>query len=54
MDDLRNILAGRADLYAQADLTFDTGGKTLTAAFLELRDLLRGRVLGRESRAVPA
>jgi XRE family aerobic/anaerobic benzoate catabolism transcriptional regulator len=46
MDDLRSILAGRADLYAQADLTFDTEGKSLAAAFLELRDQLRTR-LGR-------
>ncbi len=46
MEDLRHILAGRADLYAQADLTFDTGGKSLADAFLALRDQLRSR-LGR-------
>ncbi len=45
MDDLRSILAGRADLYAQADLAFDTGGKPVTHAFLELREQLRGRLL---------
>ena len=41
MDDLKSILAGRADLYAQADVTFDTGGKALGDAFFELRGLLR-------------
>ena len=44
MDDLRSILAGRADLYAQADLTFDTGGKALGDAFFELRTRLRGKL----------
>jgi len=44
MEDLHSILAGRADLYAQADLTFDTGGKSLADAFLELRDALRTRL----------
>jgi XRE family aerobic/anaerobic benzoate catabolism transcriptional regulator len=46
MNDLRSILAGRADLYAQADLAFDTGGKSLARASRELRDELRRR-LGR-------
>ena len=41
MDDLKSILAGRADLYAQADLTYDTGGKALGDAFYELRTALR-------------
>jgi XRE family aerobic/anaerobic benzoate catabolism transcriptional regulator len=41
MDDLKSILAGRADLYAQADLTYDTGGKALGDAFFELRTRLR-------------
>ena len=40
MDDLRSILSGRADLYAQADLTYDTGGKALGDAFFELRSKL--------------
>jgi XRE family aerobic/anaerobic benzoate catabolism transcriptional regulator len=44
MDDLRSILAGRADLYARADLTFDTAGRPLAAAFLELRAQLRARL----------
>jgi XRE family aerobic/anaerobic benzoate catabolism transcriptional regulator len=41
MDDLRSILAGRADLYAKADLSYDTGGKALGDAFFELRNKLR-------------
>ena len=36
MDDLRRILAGRAPLYAQADLTIDTEGKTAEASLDEL------------------
>ncbi len=40
MTDLKRILAGRESAYAQADLTFDTGGKSLATAFLELRDRL--------------
>jgi XRE family aerobic/anaerobic benzoate catabolism transcriptional regulator len=52
MEDLRSILAGRADLYAQADLVFDTGGRPVTHAFLELREQLRGRLL--RSREVEA
>ena len=33
MDDLKRILAGREAFYAKADLTFDTGGKSLAEAF---------------------
>jgi XRE family aerobic/anaerobic benzoate catabolism transcriptional regulator len=36
MDDLRRILAGREPLYAQADLTIDTEGKTADASLAEL------------------
>jgi XRE family aerobic/anaerobic benzoate catabolism transcriptional regulator len=36
MDDLRRILEGRARLYAQADLTIDTAGKTVDASLEEL------------------
>jgi XRE family aerobic/anaerobic benzoate catabolism transcriptional regulator len=36
MDDLRRILDGRAKLYAQADLTIDTAGKTVDASLEEL------------------
>lgn len=36
MDDLRRILEGRAKLYAQADLTIDTAGKTVDASLEEL------------------
>jgi XRE family transcriptional regulator, aerobic/anaerobic benzoate catabolism transcriptional regulator len=32
MDDLRRILAGREALYAQADVTLDTAGKTVEAS----------------------
>jgi XRE family transcriptional regulator, aerobic/anaerobic benzoate catabolism transcriptional regulator len=37
MDDLRRILAGRNELYAKADLTIDTSGKTVGDAFEALR-----------------
>ncbi len=36
MDDLRRILAGREPLYAQADVTIDTEGKTVEASLAEL------------------
>jgi XRE family aerobic/anaerobic benzoate catabolism transcriptional regulator len=36
MDDLRRILDGRAKLYAQADVTIDTAGKTADASLDEL------------------
>ena len=38
MEDLKRILAGRTDFYAKADLSFDTGGRTLGEAFLGLRE----------------
>ncbi|HUG21298.1 helix-turn-helix transcriptional regulator [Piscinibacter sp.] len=41
MDDLKRILAGRSAFYGQADLVFDTGGKTQEAAFAELSDAVR-------------
>jgi XRE family aerobic/anaerobic benzoate catabolism transcriptional regulator len=37
MDDLKRILAGREGFYAKADLTVDTGGKSLADAYLELQ-----------------
>jgi XRE family transcriptional regulator, aerobic/anaerobic benzoate catabolism transcriptional regulator len=37
MEDLKRILAGREAFYAKADLTFDTGGKSLADAYLGLR-----------------
>jgi len=36
MEDLRRILAGRAELYAQADMTIDTAGKTVEQSLAEL------------------
>jgi XRE family aerobic/anaerobic benzoate catabolism transcriptional regulator len=36
MDDLRRILAGRERLYAQADVTIDTAGKTVEQSLAEL------------------
>jgi XRE family aerobic/anaerobic benzoate catabolism transcriptional regulator len=36
MDDLRRILAGRERLYAQADVTLDTAGKSAEASLNEL------------------
>ncbi|RDK00094.1 shikimate kinase [Paraburkholderia lacunae] len=40
MDDLRRILAGRSELYARADVSYDTSGKTLRQSYQGLRDLL--------------
>ena len=37
MEDLKSILAGRADFYAKADMAFDTSGISLGDAFLKLR-----------------
>jgi XRE family aerobic/anaerobic benzoate catabolism transcriptional regulator len=37
MEDLRRILAGRAVLYGQADVTVDTAGRTAEQSFAELR-----------------
>ena len=44
MDDLKRILSGREAFYAKADLMFDTGGRTLADAYLELRAVLQQRV----------
>lgn len=46
MDDLKRILAGRAEFYAKADMTFDTSGKTLADSYLQLRDRLAVRLAG--------
>jgi len=40
MADLRRILEGRNALYARADATLDTGGKTLAATFDDLLSAL--------------
>jgi XRE family transcriptional regulator, aerobic/anaerobic benzoate catabolism transcriptional regulator len=37
MNDLRRILAGRAALYGQADVTVDTAGKSIEKSLAELR-----------------
>ncbi|WP_423200631.1 helix-turn-helix transcriptional regulator [Cupriavidus sp. H19C3] len=37
MEDLRQILSGRAPFYSQADMTVDTSGKSLAQAFALLR-----------------
>ncbi|NIE67724.1 helix-turn-helix transcriptional regulator [Burkholderia sp. Ax-1719] len=44
MDDLKRILAGRSELYARADMRFDTSEKTLADAYLQLRDRLAARL----------
>ena len=44
MDDLRRILAGRAAFYGQADLAFDTGGRSPDDAFAGLRAVLRAAI----------
>lgn len=46
MDDLRRILAGRSGFYGRADISFDTGGKSNTECFAQLRETLRA-ALGR-------
>ncbi len=46
MDDLRRILAGRSAYYAKADLIFETGGKTQSDSFVQLREAVR-TALGR-------
>ena len=43
MDDLRRILAGREALYAQADITVDTAGKTVEQSLSELVRAVRTR-----------
>ena len=50
MDDLKRILAGREPFYAKADLAFDTDGKALADAYLELRSSILQRI-PREARA---
>ncbi|HWZ74652.1 MAG TPA: helix-turn-helix transcriptional regulator [Casimicrobiaceae bacterium] len=37
MEDLRRILAGRVDFYAKADVSFNTSGRVLAEAYLDLR-----------------
>ena len=37
MEDLRRILAGRVDFYTKADISFDTSGRVLAEAYLDLR-----------------
>ena len=44
MDDLRRILAGRSELYARADVAYDTSGKTLKQAYRGLRELVTASV----------
>ncbi len=44
MGDLKRILGGREESYARADLTFDTTGRPLADAYLELRAALLPRI----------
>lgn len=44
MADLERILTGREEAYGRADLSFDTSGKTLADAYLELRAALMPRI----------
>ncbi len=37
MEDLKRILEGRRELYAKADATVDTSGKSVTEAYRELQ-----------------
>jgi XRE family transcriptional regulator, aerobic/anaerobic benzoate catabolism transcriptional regulator len=41
MDDLKNILAGRAAFYSKAQFRVDTSAQPLDATFLVLRDMVR-------------
>ena len=41
MDDLRQILAEREALYARADASFDTAGRTIDGAFSQLLQLIK-------------
>ena len=41
LEDLKNILAGRAAFYAKADLALDTSASPLDATFAALRRLVR-------------
>ena len=51
MDDLRNILAGRAAFYAKADLTYNTSGRSLEETFAGLRAAVRAGVAGGDAGA---
>lgn len=42
MEDMRQILKGRAAFYSKADLTLDTSEHALDATFLQLRSKVRG------------
>ena len=42
MEDMRQILKGRAAFYSKADLTLDTSEQALDATFLQLRSKVRG------------
>ena len=41
MEDLKGILAGRADFYSKADMRLDTSAKPLQPTFVALRELVR-------------
>jgi len=44
MDDLRRILANREPLYAQADLTIDSAGRTAAETYAEMREALEAHL----------
>jgi XRE family aerobic/anaerobic benzoate catabolism transcriptional regulator len=51
MEDLKRILAGRADFYAKADVAVDTGGQALQDAFEALKAAVHSaRMAGAEAR----
>jgi XRE family aerobic/anaerobic benzoate catabolism transcriptional regulator len=51
MEDLKRILAGRADFYAKADVAVDTGGQALQGAFETLKAAVHSaRMAGAEAR----
>ena len=44
MADLKRILAGREAFYAKADLAFETGGRSLADAYVQLRSSVLQRI----------
>jgi XRE family aerobic/anaerobic benzoate catabolism transcriptional regulator len=44
LEDMKSMLASREGRHAKADMSFDTSGVGVEAAFVELADKLRGRL----------
>jgi XRE family transcriptional regulator, aerobic/anaerobic benzoate catabolism transcriptional regulator len=50
MDDLKEILKGRAAFYSKADFTLDTSASSLEDTFLQLHELVKNTPLSGKSR----